>query len=295
VVETVASAPGAIAEVAIAAADVVPSAVPPITNSVPPGAEPVVGVTEAATSAVTGPATDIAAPVVAAGPVDDVFFASLPSALESVMPVNETTQAVLGVTLETGPETAVLATTSLDTGPEIAILGSPRTSWFEEWVGELAPGIDTTSLNVAAVTGLAAAGAYAVGRGAWSPGASMVFTNVRLLPCVATAAIQHSTATATSALTNVGRGGGVRGGGAPSPSGRAPFRPPLQLPTLPAGPLGDGFRNGTGGSRDLDFYEGSDRLLALLGVALGAVYLAVVTIWVALTRARWNGGLRARD
>ena len=45
---------------------------------------------------------------------------------------------------------------------------------------------------------------------------------------------------------------------------------------------------------NLDLYEGSDRLLARLGVALGAVYLAMFTIWVALTRARWNGGPRLR-
>ena len=44
----------------------------------------------------------------------------------------------------------------------------------------------------------------------------------------------------------------------------------------------------------LDLYERSDWLLVRLGVALGAVYLAMFTIWVALTRARWNGGPRLR-
>ena len=75
----------------------------------------------------------------------------------------------------------------------------------------------------------------------------------------------------------------------------APFRPPIAVSQLPAGPLGDGFREAADGrDPNLDLYAGSDRLLALIGVALGSVYLALVTTWVALTRARWNGGLRPR-
>jgi len=141
-----------------------------------------------------------------------------------------------------------------------------------------------------AAAGLLIAGAATIARGLNSPAVTMVFTNVRLLPCVVQAAIPQVAPAAPAGGTSTG--GTPTGGRTPSVP-RAPFRPPVF--DFPAGPLGDGFRDGADGrDPNLDLYEGSDRLLALIGVALGSVYLAMVTIWVALTRMRWNGGLRPR-
>ena len=238
-----------------------------------------------AVDAVAEPATAMESPS------NDFAPFTVPPVAESPPPV-ESVVAVVEVPADPVAATgAAVDVVALDTGPEAAALGSPEfalplTSWFDDWSGGLVSSIDMTAVNVAAVTALGVAGIYGVGRGVFSPGVSVLFTNVRLLPCVATAAIQHSTGAAASAVCNLAGGGGTH-------STHAPFRPPL--PSLPAGSFGDGYKDGANGLvRNLDLYERSDWLLAKLGVALGAVYLAIFTIWVALTRSRWNGGPRLR-
>jgi hypothetical protein len=43
---------------------------------------------------------------------------------------------------------------------------------------------------------------------------------------------------------------------------------------------------------DIDMYEGSRRLLGRIALVLGAIYAAMLTLWFASTRARWNGDSR---
>jgi hypothetical protein len=141
----------------------------------------------------------------------------------------------------------------------------------------------TEAQVIAGVTGVVAVGTVAIARGICSPTLSALFTNVRMLPCVAGATIQQSTAAVTSAVTQFGGHAG----------GRGPSRP-VTGRDLPDGHVRDSFKSPSDGYRRFDVYDGSARLLAQIGAVLGAVYLAFLAIWVGLTRARWNGGLRPR-
>ena len=157
------------------------------------------------------------------------------------------------------------------------------TSGLDEWSAALVSGIDMTAVNVAAGTALGVAGIYDLGRAACSPAVSILFTNVRLLACVA-----------MRRLSTRRRGEAARATSrAVAPTRRARRFVRLYRPS--AGPFGDGFKDGANGDgRNLDLYSRSDWLLAKLGVALGAVYFAMFVVWIALTRARWNRGPRLR-
>jgi hypothetical protein len=58
------------------------------------------------------------------------------------------------------------------------------------------------------------------------------------------------------------------------------------------GPIREGFdrvRRGT-----VSYGGGDSRLLMQVGVVLGTLYLAFLTVWFWATRLRWNGGWRTR-
>jgi hypothetical protein len=136
-------------------------------------------------------------------------------------------------------------------------------------IDDLLVGADpvTVVLPIAAIAGIAAATAAAIGNsGSW-PGTSVAVTNARLLPT----AMSDAAARLESAGTAVTRAG----------SG---------LADAIAHPVRDGFDRAV--SRPL-FSEDSEglrdaRLLAQIGIVLGTIYVAFLTVWFWATRVRWN-------
>ena len=56
-------------------------------------------------------------------------------------------------------------------------------------------------------------------------------------------------------------------------------------------PIRDGFDRIRRGQVDYD--DGDRPLLMQVGIALGTLYVAFLTVWFWATRLRWNGGWRA--
>jgi len=113
-------------------------------------------------------------------------------------------------------------------------------------------------------------------RSVCSPSPSLLFTNVRLLPCIVNATVQQTTAAASSALSQAE--GGLSGISEKRHDGAA------------LAPIRHGFEQAIGHvpHRRIDDESWDSRLLAQIGVVLGTVYLAFLTIWFWATRLRWN-------
>jgi hypothetical protein len=245
----------------------------PATDAIQPAVEtssPVADTVLQPVGAVTGPVGDELQPVVGS-PTDSIIAPPDPGMLPDVDAFETLARPIDASVAVSSPE------------PSEPFFGGD--AW--EALSEAVLGFGMTEAQVlAGVTGLAAVGVAAIARGISSPTSSVLFTNVRLLPCVATSTIQQSTAAVTSAVSHLG---GQAAGE------RSPNRPrPAARPDLPVGTFRDSFKSPSDGYRRIDLYEGSERLLAQVGAVLGAVYLAFLAIWVGLTRARWNGGLRSR-
>ena len=169
----------------------------------------------------------------------------------------------------------------LDLDPGGTLFGPPEagTTLSLERLYDVMPGPE--ALQALGATGLIAAGVITIARGVTSPSSSMLFTNVRLAPCFVSATVHQSGAAAISTGARVGErvkslapSGGLSGIGAI------------------VEPIRDGFDSALGNRLPLDDSEGRGRLMAQIGVVLGTIYLAFLTVWFWLTRVRWNGGWR---
>jgi hypothetical protein len=116
-------------------------------------------------------------------------------------------------------------------------------------------------------------------RGGASPATSIAFTNVRLIPCMASETVQRIVPS-------------IAGGAGGSASETRPPRARTTVHQLGAGAIDvvrEGFDRSVGrvavedgeGLRD-------SRLLAQLGIVLGLIYLGFLTVWFWATRLRWN-------
>jgi len=129
------------------------------------------------------------------------------------------------------------------------------------------------TLPVLGAVGIAAATAVVIARGLSAPSTPLVFTNVRLIPCIASATAQHVTATTAAASSHVG-------------STVTRVIPPIVGGTV--GSIADGFDRAVQGPRDESGDGLTDsRLLVQLGMLLGFAYLAFLTVWFWATRLRW--------
>jgi hypothetical protein len=139
------------------------------------------------------------------------------------------------------------------------------------------------ALPIAITLGIAALGASAIVRGGWSPAVSVAFTNVRLIPCVASETVHRIVP-------------GFAGETGASTSGTAPRARGSLTGRQSSGGVIDVIREGfdRGAGRVLPVEDGNgeglrdSRLLAQLGIVLGMVYLAFLTVWFWATRLRWN-------
>jgi hypothetical protein len=127
-------------------------------------------------------------------------------------------------------------------------------------------GTAVTLAGISAVTrGFGLAGA--------SGGAQLLFTNVRLIPCLAVDSVAQTVSQVGSTATRLG------GRALPRPRAAAPLGPGVgaggpavgALPAVPAGAIDKG-----------------GRLMARLGIALAALYAAFLTTWLGTTRLRWK-------
>ena len=122
------------------------------------------------------------------------------------------------------------------------------------------------AVSIISAVGVVAVSAGAV-RAVCSPSTSIGFTNVRLIPCYVGASAHHVAATASDAAERVGDK--VR----------------VAIPSA----IADGFDQAVQGRRENDDGSGlaDSRLLVQIGMLLGFVYLAFLTVWFWATRLRW--------
>ena len=143
-------------------------------------------------------------------------------------------------------------------------------------------------LPIAITLGIASVGAGVIARGGLSPAASIAFTNVRLIPCIASDAVQRivpsfggGTGSGTSGTSHQANGTSHRG--RVVPSGRQSGGGMIDV-------IREGFDRSVGRvGPDEDGESLRDsRMLAQLGMVLGIVYLSFLTVWFWATRLRWN-------
>jgi ElaB/YqjD/DUF883 family membrane-anchored ribosome-binding protein len=158
---------------------------------------------------------------------------------------------------------------------------TPEATALPDGLTYVVQGLGSSEVQAAGVAGLIAAGAITIARGGFSPTSSMMFTNIRLLPAFVNSTIQRSGVTEIAGLPRAA-GGAV-----------AEIVPRRILPTAGSitEPIRDGFQRVR---RDpVEYDNGDGRLLMQVGVALGTLYAAFLTVWFWATRLRWNGGWRA--
>jgi hypothetical protein len=169
----------------------------------------------------------------------------------------------------------------LPDGPSSVVPSLPLGDWGSDAVdvplitddGLAFPAIDASDLLP--VLGLAGvATVMAIGRGICTPSASLLFANVRLLPCYATATTQSVVSSTVARVT-------------PSQERDARVVPSIRdsLGKIAEGidrvierPGGDGTATPTGSN-----------LLVRVGTVLGLIYVGFLTVWFWATRLRWRG------
>jgi hypothetical protein len=191
-----------------------------------------------------------------------------------------------------GPATPV---TSVIPGPGTVEPLSPAESALAA-IAEVAP--DARVLVSAAVLAMAAAAMVGPRASGSGTDMSMVFTNVRLLPCVVKESLARHVEMLTAAITaeggsgaaavsqaGVGSSSGTRGAsteGASSAAGRVgdAFEHALES-------FRDGFERAIADERE-DVGEGlrDSRLILQIGMLLGFVYVGFLSVWVWATRLR---------
>jgi hypothetical protein len=125
---------------------------------------------------------------------------------------------------------------------------------------------------------------FGLAREACAANARLLFTNVRLLPCVVEDAVRRSAAAAAEGVSRSlpARTRGAWNGGRGTTNPAVETRGAVQS-------FRDGFDRVVSKDAPEELGEsGSARLLAQLGVVLGFVYLSFLTLWFWATRLRWN-------
>ena len=141
----------------------------------------------------------------------------------------------------------------------------------------------TGALPYAAALGVASLTAVSIARGVCSPGAAVVFTNVRLVPCLVSAAVERTAMVGSQVVSGYGSPGASAGGA------RAGKR--ASLPAVVGAivdPIRDGFEDAVARRPRAEDAEGlrDARLLMQIGIVLGTIYLAFLTVWFWATRVR---------
>jgi hypothetical protein len=140
------------------------------------------------------------------------------------------------------------------------------------------------ALPVVGAIGIAALGAAAIARGACTPAASVVFTNVRLIPCFADDTVRRIT-TSFAGNAESGRTGSSAAAAVTNRASGFDFDFDFDFGQK----IRDGFDRVVRPAPDDQGDALADsRLLVQLGMLLGVLYLAFLTVWFWATRIRWN-------
>jgi hypothetical protein len=298
-VESLSSGLAAATEPSAGAAETVAAAAEPVAEAAATlgaqAAEPVQAVGETAPetiAAASEPALQVPA---ATGAAADALATVGSVGVESVAAVSE------GITdVAASPEQAAV--------PEAGAIGEPATDALAT-VGDVAAGIaeglalpsdelasvlsasDEAVLSAAGAAHVAALvgwGVYASRTPAIAGCASSVqvlFTSVRLLPCLVSETIQRSLSSAAALRPDtIGRRHAGPSAHAPTANGR-----PQPILNGFVETFREGVARGTGRVSDGDGEAAMDsRLVMQIGMLLGVVYLAFLTVWFWATRLRWN-------
>jgi hypothetical protein len=247
----------------------------PVQSAVEPVAETVATVSTpvAETVSMTGDAGTIVDPIVATADAAREPFALAPSDTASSLPPPD-----VGPTISRTPDLAPITTEPVSTLDGFVVpttdSGDSLVPTLDELLSGIVPGPDTVAavLPTAVGVGLAAGAAIAIARGMASPATPVLVTNVRLLPSYAGSAVERTGVAAVEVGSRLGSSVAAATGSA-------------------LGSVVDPVRDGFG--RTVRPVAGSDslrdsRLLARIGIVLGTIYLAFLTLWFWLTRVRWN-------
>jgi hypothetical protein len=136
-------------------------------------------------------------------------------------------------------------------------------------------------LPIVAALGAASLTAVSIARGVCSPGAAVIFTNVRLVPCLVGSAVERTAMVGSQAVSGLGSGVAES-----NETGRKRTTVPAVIGTI-VDPIRDGFEQVVARNGDEDAEGLRDaRLLMQIGIVLGTVYLAFLTVWFWATRMR---------
>jgi hypothetical protein len=260
----------ALAEVAGAVTTPVEEFTVPIVEATDPITTPVAETVEALTTEVAkGTETITTTPTETLTGVVPPLVADVPDAV--AMPTEEIAEIV-----GAGAESVEVVPEAAGTGRELAtsIEGIPEPLIPLEDLSE-------ALMPIAITLGIASLGATAVVRGGLTPAASIAFTNVRLIPCMAADTVHRIVP------SFAGRSGSTTSGTAPrgraAPSGRQSGGGVIDV-------IREGFDRSVGRVGPDEDGEGlrDARLLAQLGIVLGMIYVSFLTLWFWATRLRWN-------
>jgi hypothetical protein len=248
----------------------VAGALPPPAESIPPPAE---GPSIEITTPAAPPSLEPIAPVAGLDP-------TLPTTLVRIPPIDGLDPTLPTTLLPIPPIDGLgdtLPTTLVELPP--GLVAEPATPLSEPTIADPIfplPELDPSELLPVLSVGAAVLGAAVMVRGVCSPSPTLLATNVRLFPLFAHASVQQATATATSAVSKVASEG-------------ATLAKSVREESI-VGTVREGFDRvvrgrglGAGGEESAD-----SRLIAQIGVVLGTIYLAFLTVWFWATRLRWN-------
>jgi hypothetical protein len=138
------------------------------------------------------------------------------------------------------------------------------------------------ALPVAVAVGAASLTAVSIVRGVCSPGAAVMFTNVRLVPCLVGSVVERTATVGSQAVSSLGSGGTNPG---KATAGKRPAVPAI-VETI-VDPIRDGFERVVSRPAAEEAERLRDaRLLMQIGIVLGTIYLAFLTVWFWATRVR---------
>jgi hypothetical protein len=176
-------------------------------------------------------------------------------------------------------DTLHVAPTSLGVQTELAGDGSlvrPTDPFDDGILGALAGLEPTEIVPLLGAVGVTALTATVIARNVCSPSASLLFTNVRLLPCYAGSVVEH--------VGHVGRSASQT---SPRDSAARELDRIRHVGGRAFDTIAEGFSQAVEGDRKARGLTDS-RLLVQIGIVLGLVYTAFLTLWFWATRIRWN-------
>ncbi len=251
----------------------VDQATPPLVGApISEGSDTVMPIVEAPDSEVTVlPSVSPVVDGVATGVDGSGAVATAPSPMVPAIPESE---------FPTGDLLPAVPDPSFGVQPSTDLAGSSQLPIGDVLDDVLLDGV-AAGLPIAAALGAATLTVVSIARGVCSPGAAVIFTNVRLVPCLVGSAVERTAMVGTQAVSGL-----ATGDGGSNATGRRRGVVPAVVETI-VDPIRDGFEKAVArdGEEDAEGLQDA-RLMMQIGIVLGTVYLAFLTVWFWATRMR---------